>query len=258
MFVSDTTGAGSPPGWYPSEQPGVLRYWDGQQWTNHVQPVSPLPDPPADAPQPLDSLQRLRPRRTGVVIGLVAAGIVVIAGIVAAAWGLSQQAGSSSTADLNCAPVAELNAAWSDFMSSQGVDPDEYHETYSEASVTDIESEELAQVLANSCVYSAGIDDEESLLIVTFGPLKRDEVEVAFTDSGWFKDSENKDPDTDQSWESPLCSGSRGECRFSADEMTHFIQGDPELVGGSVEVYSMRLKELFPDATFAVTLDLPY
>lgn len=26
------------PGWYPS-QPGIERWWDGQQWTEHVRPV---------------------------------------------------------------------------------------------------------------------------------------------------------------------------------------------------------------------------
>jgi hypothetical protein len=42
--MSNTT----PPGWYPDSQvPGQTRYWDGQQWTEHVAPAAP------NAPLPL-------------------------------------------------------------------------------------------------------------------------------------------------------------------------------------------------------------
>lgn len=34
----------TPPGWYPDGS-GVLRYWDGTQWTQHVQAGSALPVP---------------------------------------------------------------------------------------------------------------------------------------------------------------------------------------------------------------------
>ena len=42
--MSNTT----PPGWYPDAQvPGQTRYWDGQQWTEHVAPAAPSgPVPP--------------------------------------------------------------------------------------------------------------------------------------------------------------------------------------------------------------------
>lgn len=39
--------ATTPPGWYDDGR-GALRWWDGQQWTEHVQ--TPDPDPAVDAP----------------------------------------------------------------------------------------------------------------------------------------------------------------------------------------------------------------
>jgi hypothetical protein len=35
------TAAAAPAGWYPDPQgAGVQRYWDGQRWTEHVEPTS--------------------------------------------------------------------------------------------------------------------------------------------------------------------------------------------------------------------------
>jgi Protein of unknown function (DUF2510) len=31
----------TPPGWYPAVSPGLVRYWDGTQWTSHVAPATP-------------------------------------------------------------------------------------------------------------------------------------------------------------------------------------------------------------------------
>lgn len=38
----------TPPGWYP--QGNVQRYWDGQQWTDHVSPLQQQVAPVAVAP----------------------------------------------------------------------------------------------------------------------------------------------------------------------------------------------------------------
>ena len=35
------------PGWYP--EAGRMRYWNGSAWTDHYQPLAPLPPPPASA-----------------------------------------------------------------------------------------------------------------------------------------------------------------------------------------------------------------
>jgi hypothetical protein len=47
-----TNGPGQPPAaWYPDpQQPGALRYWDGEVWTSHVQ-ATPIPTPGAYPPQ---------------------------------------------------------------------------------------------------------------------------------------------------------------------------------------------------------------
>lgn len=46
----------TPAGWYqdPAGDPSLLRYWDGAQWTEHVQPAEPqaAPPPPAAEPTP--------------------------------------------------------------------------------------------------------------------------------------------------------------------------------------------------------------
>jgi Protein of unknown function (DUF2510) len=31
----------TPVGWYPAVTPGLLRYWDGAQWTADMEPVEP-------------------------------------------------------------------------------------------------------------------------------------------------------------------------------------------------------------------------
>ncbi len=52
-----------PAGWYPDQNmAGTERYWDGQRWTEHVQPVTPKPapsyEPPSHRdPQPAQALQ---------------------------------------------------------------------------------------------------------------------------------------------------------------------------------------------------------
>ncbi|MGA1827655.1 DUF2510 domain-containing protein, partial [Microbacterium sp.] len=42
----DERMATTPPGWYDDER-GALRWWDGAQWTEHVQ--APDPEPAVDA-----------------------------------------------------------------------------------------------------------------------------------------------------------------------------------------------------------------
>lgn len=47
-----------PAGWYPdTQQPEMLRYWDGSAWTAHTAPVAPSEQPKVD-PVPADSTER--------------------------------------------------------------------------------------------------------------------------------------------------------------------------------------------------------
>ncbi|MFE4501717.1 DUF2510 domain-containing protein [Rhodococcus sp. NPDC056743] len=46
QFVAPQAGLG--PGWYPDQQsPGFIRWYDGTQWTSHVQPANTPPPPPS-------------------------------------------------------------------------------------------------------------------------------------------------------------------------------------------------------------------
>ncbi|MEV5542175.1 DUF2510 domain-containing protein [Saccharopolyspora shandongensis] len=39
-----------PPGWYPDQaDQRYVRWWDGQQWTQHVRPAPPIPNRRYDA-----------------------------------------------------------------------------------------------------------------------------------------------------------------------------------------------------------------
>ena len=77
--MSDLRTRTMPAGWYPDAvQPGQVRYWDGQQWTEHVAPMAQQP-PPLQPQAPAGS-QRPFYRRTwfiavvGVVFGLIVLG----------------------------------------------------------------------------------------------------------------------------------------------------------------------------------------
>lgn len=54
-----------PAGWYPSpENPNLVRFWDGQQWTHSTAPAAPptpAPQPPASAPTPTFAAQPTPP-----------------------------------------------------------------------------------------------------------------------------------------------------------------------------------------------------
>ncbi len=53
--MGGTTGPTTPPaGWYDDGR-GMLRYWDGTQWTEHTAPLAPTADQTATAPYPATS-----------------------------------------------------------------------------------------------------------------------------------------------------------------------------------------------------------
>lgn len=79
--MSDAPGAG----WFPDPtDPSLLRWWDGRQWTEHVQAgvaAAAVPAEPADA-------EPAKKRRTGWIVGGVAVGAVaLLVGVTALAWG---------------------------------------------------------------------------------------------------------------------------------------------------------------------------
>lgn len=52
-----------PAGWYPDQDAGVQRWWDGSRWTEHTQPLQPGGRPPALSNQLSDNraVQPYRP-----------------------------------------------------------------------------------------------------------------------------------------------------------------------------------------------------
>lgn len=69
--------------WYPdSQDPTLVRWWDGQQWTEHTRPVvDPVSGTPDDAPSPPVATKRPLYRRTWV---LVTGGILALVLITSA------------------------------------------------------------------------------------------------------------------------------------------------------------------------------
>ncbi|MCD7101384.1 DUF2510 domain-containing protein [Pseudoclavibacter sp. 13-3] len=64
-----------PANWYPDpSQTGRLRWWDGTQWTDHTAPDQQAGVPGYGAPVP-------RKSKTGLIIGIVVAAVVVLAGV---------------------------------------------------------------------------------------------------------------------------------------------------------------------------------
>jgi hypothetical protein len=78
-----------PPGWHPDpSEPGLIRYWDGTQWTEHTQPAT---GSAAEESAPIDAAEPDQPNRAGVpravkIIGGIVAAFVVI-GVLGAVFG---------------------------------------------------------------------------------------------------------------------------------------------------------------------------
>jgi hypothetical protein len=95
-------GDTSPPGWYPDAATGGLRWWDGQQWTEHRQPVpqQALPYSPG-APAPYVSPQwvhdvaaaQARHNKRSRIIAVIAA--VVLVAVVIGWYFLAQNTSST-------------------------------------------------------------------------------------------------------------------------------------------------------------------
>ncbi|MDH3302737.1 MAG: DUF2510 domain-containing protein [Acidimicrobiia bacterium] len=96
--MTDNSGR-APAGWYAdTNQPGTERWWDGQAWTEHTRPAGAPPPPLAPserqaaigrygAPQPAPAPAKQRAGcfgiATGVMVGIIAAVVILVGGCVA-------------------------------------------------------------------------------------------------------------------------------------------------------------------------------
>ncbi len=78
-----------PPDWYPDpKDPALLRYWDGATWTEHTSPAQPAQTAePAQAAQATQTAQSTPAKKglSGLAIGLIVGGSVIVAAVVAIA-----------------------------------------------------------------------------------------------------------------------------------------------------------------------------
>ncbi|OZF05099.1 DUF2510 domain-containing protein [Rhodococcus sp. 15-2388-1-1a] len=94
------TGPTPAPGWHPDpSEPGLIRYWDGTQWTEHTQPVT---GPTAEQPAPTGADEPSQPTQAGVphavkIIGGIVVAFVVI-GVLGAVFGDDESADDSQAA----------------------------------------------------------------------------------------------------------------------------------------------------------------
>jgi uncharacterized protein DUF2510 len=75
-----TPNGSQPAGWYPHPtMAGTQRYWDGENWTDHVAPLTPAPTPTLSGPSVFTIA-------AGVALGVVAliVGIWLVVSLVTA------------------------------------------------------------------------------------------------------------------------------------------------------------------------------
>jgi hypothetical protein len=76
--MSDPTTSTAAPGWYPDNaESGLLRYWDGQKWAEHVSPAPPIARDPA-AVGCHGAVRASHRLRNGVIIGGCAAVVLFV------------------------------------------------------------------------------------------------------------------------------------------------------------------------------------
>lgn len=73
----------APPGWFPDHNnPGLQRYWDGQRWTNHTQPMPAVPGQGANSPSGQGLRARWSEFRTRTKVLLVVAALVLFVALL--------------------------------------------------------------------------------------------------------------------------------------------------------------------------------
>ncbi|WP_207843031.1 DUF2510 domain-containing protein [Williamsia soli] len=111
-------GPQAAPGWYPDPGAPVMRWWDGQNWTSHTQPLqnqAPVPEW-----QPVGAARS----RTGTRVGIIGAVVVLVIAALVAVSIFALNDDSETTASDDRPPVADngLPLAGDPWAQSQQVD----------------------------------------------------------------------------------------------------------------------------------------
>lgn len=143
--MSDPNQPSTPPGWYPDGQ-GAQRWWDGTQWTDHVQPAPGTPPLPAAPQQPQYGAAYGQP---GTVGGATLPGIL---------GGLSRNAVIGIGAGV--AAIVLLCLVGGIAMVSGGGSPEDVAQEFLEASNTG-DYRTVCELAADNYLDNQGYDDAD-------------------------------------------------------------------------------------------------
>jgi hypothetical protein len=145
------------PGWYPDHNdPSTVRYWDGNQWTQHTAPrhAPATPAAPlAQAPNPGGGWIA-RHKAASIVIGVV--GALVLMGIIGAATGSTEES-STPPKPAAAAPAPTSSAAAPSEEPSETAEP-----TPSDEASEVVEEEEVSQQDEFVAIVEKGHDVADS------------------------------------------------------------------------------------------------
>lgn len=237
--MTDPTNAGAPAGWYPdSTAPGQERYWDGSTWTEQFRPSAPAPR-----------------RRTGLIVGLVVAGVIVLGG--AAALGIplgwyGGHPGGGAAGGPSACPPGVVEQIQDSFLAGTGA-PELEGATMSaeEGTLDDLQPSGLAAVFPASCVIRLHVVAEadgvgvtvDAVTAVATRPVDPAAVDAfllanGYSDMSGLLDMSGQDVGDARAW---LIAGEGGEANV--------VTLVPADAGGTAS-----LESAIPGATYGLTL----